>query len=41
MAVGLLPEVHHRGGPVVAWVFAFQAEDYNVARLRTLLARSA
>jgi transposase len=39
--VGLLRKLHHRGGPLVEWVFTFHAAAYNLVRLRTLLARPA
>jgi transposase len=39
--VGLLRKLHHRGGPLVDWIFTFHAAAYNLVRLRTLLARSA
>jgi transposase len=39
--VGLLRKLHHRGGPLVEWVFTFQAAAYNLVRLRTLLAQPA
>ena len=31
--VGGMRTLHHRGGPVVAWMFAFSAAAYNVVRL--------
>ena len=37
--VGLLRKLHHRGTPLVNWVFTFHAATYNLVRLRTLLAR--
>ena len=39
--VGLLRKLHHRGGPLVHWIFTFHAAAYNLVRLRTLLARPA
>jgi transposase len=39
--VGLLRKLHHRGTPMVNWVFTFHAAAYNLVRLRTLLARPA
>ncbi len=39
--VGVLRKLHHRGGPLVEWVFTFHAATYNLVRLRTLLARPA
>ena len=39
--VGLLRKLHHRGTPLVNWVFTFHAAAYNLVRLRTLLARPA
>ena len=39
--VGLLRKLHHRGNPLVNWVFTFHAAAYNLVRLRTLLARLA
>ena len=39
--VGLLRKLHHRGGPLVDWIFTFHAAAYNLVRLRTLLARPA
>ena len=35
--VGLLRKLHHRGGPLVDWIFTFQAAAYNLVRLRRLL----
>jgi transposase len=35
--VGVLRKLHHRGGPLVAWVFTFHAAAYNLVRLRRLL----
>lgn len=37
--VGLLRKLHHRGGPLVDWIFTFHAAAYNLVRLRRLLAR--
>jgi transposase len=39
--VGLLRKLHHRGTPLVNWIFTFHAAAYNLVRLRTLLARPA
>ena len=39
--VGLLRKLHHRGGPLVAWIFTFHAAAYNLIRLRRLLAQPA
>jgi transposase len=39
--VGLLRKLHHRGEPLVDWVFTFHAAAYNLVRLRTLLAQRA
>jgi len=39
--VGLLRKLHHRGTPLVNWIFAFHAAAYNLVRLRTLLTRPA
>ena len=39
--VGLLRKLHHRGGPLVDWIFTFHAAAYNLVRLRTLLAQPA
>jgi transposase len=39
--VGLMRKLHHRGGPLVDWIFTFHAAAYNLVRLRTLLARPA
>lgn len=36
--VGLLRKLHHRGGPLVEWIFTFHAAAYNLVRLRRLLA---
>ena len=36
--VGLLRKLHHRGGPLVDWIFTFHAAAYNLIRLRRLLA---
>jgi transposase len=35
--VGLLRKLHHRGGPLVDWIFTFHAAAYNLVRLRRLL----
>jgi hypothetical protein len=37
--VGLLRKLHHRGGPLVHWIFTFAAATYNLIRLRRLLAQ--
>jgi transposase len=37
--VGLLRKLHHRGGPLVDWIFTFHAAAYNLVRLRRLLAQ--
>jgi transposase len=37
--VGLLRKLHHRGGPLVAWIFTFHAAAYNLVRLRRLIAQ--
>jgi transposase len=39
--VGRLRKLHHRGGPLVNWIFTFAAAAYNLVRLRTLLAQPA
>ena len=39
--VGLLRKLHHRGGPLVDWIFTFHAAAYNLVRLRRLLAQPA
>jgi hypothetical protein len=39
--VGLLRKLHHRGGPLVDWIFTFQAAAYNLVRLRRLLVQPA
>jgi transposase len=39
--VGLLRKLHHRGGPLVHWIFTFAAATYNLVRLRRLLAQPA
>lgn len=36
--VGVLRKLHHRGGPLVDWIFTFHAAAYNLVRLRRLLA---
>jgi transposase len=36
-----LRKLHHRGGPLVAWIFTFTAAAYNIVRLRRLLAGTA
>jgi transposase len=36
--IGLLRKLHHRGAPLVDWIFTFQAAAYNLVRLRRLLA---
>jgi transposase len=35
--VGGLRTLHHRGGPLVTWIFTFTAAAYNIVRLRRLL----
>jgi transposase len=35
--VGVLRKLHHRGGPLVTWIFTFTAAAYNIVRLRRLL----
>lgn len=35
--VGGLRKLHHRGGPLVTWVFTFAAAAYNIVRMRRLL----
>ena len=37
--VGPLRKLHHRGGPLVDWIFTFHAAAYNLVRLRRLLAQ--
>jgi hypothetical protein len=37
--IGLLRKLHHRGGPLVDWIFTFHAAAYNLVRLRRLLAQ--
>jgi transposase len=39
--VGLLRKLHHRGGPLIDWIFSFTAAAYNLVRLRTLIAAHA
>jgi transposase len=39
--VGLLRKLHHRGEPLVDWIFTFHAAAYNLVRLRRLLAEAA
>ena len=39
--VGLLRKLHHRGGPLIDWIFSFTAAAYNLVRLRTLIAGPA
>lgn len=39
--VGLVRKLHHRGGPLVNWVFTFTATAYNLVRLRTLMTARA
>jgi hypothetical protein len=39
--VGLLRKLHHRGGPLVEWIFTFHAAAYNLVRMRRLLAPAA
>jgi transposase len=35
--VGLLRKLHHRGTPLVDWIFTFHAAAYNLVRLRRLV----
>lgn len=37
--VGVLRKLHHRGGPLVDWIFTFHAATYNLVRMRRLLAQ--
>ena len=39
--VGGLRKLHHRGGPLVAWIFTFTAAVYNIVRMRRLLGATA
>ena len=39
--VGRLRQLHHRGGPLVTWIFTFTAAAYNIVRLRRLLPATA
>jgi transposase len=39
--VGVLRKLHHRGGPLVTWIFTFNAAAYNLVRLRKLLVTPA
>ena len=39
--VGGLRKLHHRGGPLVEWIFTFAAAAYNIVRMRRLLAAAA
>jgi transposase len=39
--VGGLRQLHHRGGPLVNWIFTFTAAAYNIVRLRRLLPATA
>jgi len=39
--IGGLRKLHHRGGPLVTWVFTFTAAVYNIVRLRRLLPATA
>lgn len=39
--VGGLRKLHHRGGPLVEWIFTFTAAVYNIVRMRRLLAATA
>jgi transposase len=36
-----LRKLHHRGGPLVTWIFTFTAAAYNIVRLRRLLPATA
>jgi transposase len=36
--VGGLRKLHHRGGPLIEWIFTFAAAVYNIVRMRRLLA---
>ena len=39
--VGGLRKLHHRGGPLVTWIFTFTAAAYNIMRMRRLLLETA
>lgn len=39
--VGGLRKLHHRGGPLVEWIFTFTAAVYNIVRMRRLLEATA
>lgn len=39
--IGGLRKLHHRGGPLVEWVFTFTAAVYNIVRMRRLLPATA
>ena len=39
--VGGLRKLHHRGGPLVNWIFTFTAAAHNIVRLRRLLPATA
>jgi hypothetical protein len=39
--VGGLRKLRHRGGPLVGWIFTFNAAAYNLIRLRRLLPATA
>jgi transposase len=39
--IGGLRKLHHRGGPLVTWIFTFTAAAYNIVRMRRLLAATA
>jgi transposase len=39
--VGGLRKLHHRGGPLVEWIFTFTAAAYNIVRMRRLLEATA
>ncbi|MEO7275273.1 MAG: IS5 family transposase [Vicinamibacterales bacterium] len=39
--IGGLRKLHHRGGPLVTWVFTFAAAAYNIVRMRRLLPATA
>jgi transposase len=39
--VGGLRKLHHRGGPLVEWIFTFTAAVYNIVRMQRLLVGAA
>jgi len=39
--IGGMRKLHHRGGPLVNWLFTFAAAAYNLVRLRRLLIQPA